>query len=442
MSKNPELCKTIKSFVIAAIDLVNHDPDARCTTGGWTDSPGLLFIFSHGKLKEMPEYKTCRKMLEDDPVINSQLDVMVGVYASGSRALDAEQLMVRLPNLGIYGTEIKFNSEYFEREYNNFEQAFYDEDFSYEVIAPLYGPVFNAPVKINDALEICRVSRNNFTSLMKNTADRDLLSDDSLWAVRTRYKLSKIVGDDIKPSLEQTNNTDKLRLQSNQTIEQVLICLRLLGVSNVHLLALVHRTESNLFRDVRSFPVRYFPSIQYQQKLPDDFNQTFVQFWESFRQEAVNKHHFIYLAAKRFSYAHERYEWEDRVIDLLIAAEAIFLSQPENRNKARGRAGISERLKTRAAAFLGTDSVTGNQIAEDISLVYNLRSCIVHGNKKRLETVVIKIKQNEKVGLGEEYKLLQFTYRIQEYIRATICKMIAFSSVNKNKKKIVDWNTL
>jgi len=442
VSKSPELRKTIESFVIAAIDLVNNDPDDRCQPGDWIDTPGLLFIFSHDKLKKLPEYRMCRKTLKEDPVIASQLDVLVGIHVSRSRSPKIEQLMVRLPNFGIYENEIKFNHEHFEREYSNFERAFYDDSFNYEVIAPLYGPVFKAPVKINDVLEICRVSRNDFIPSMKNTADRDLLANDFLWAVRACYKLPKIVGDDIKSSLEQSNNNDKMRLRANQTIEQILICLRLLGVSNVQLLALVHRTESNLFRDVRPFPVKYFSALQYQQELPADFNRTFVQFWNSFQQEAVNKHKFIDLAAKRFSYAHERYDWEDRVIDLLIAAEATFLSQPESQNKIGKQISISKRLKFRAAALLGSDSKTREQIKADISSAYTLRSCIVHGNKKELEKVIIKIEKCEHLGLGEEYKLRQFTYRIQEYMRAAICKMIALSSVNKNKKEVVDWNSL
>lgn len=165
MIRNPELHKTIKSYVAAAIDLVKREPDDRCLSTDWTDAPGLLFVFSHEKLKRLPEYKKCREKLLSDTVIASQLDTMVGIHIFRSRSPEIEQLMVRLPSFGINKNIIEFNDECFERKYSVFKSVFYDDKFNYELIVPLSCPVFKAPIKIDDTLEICPVDRSDLSVL-------------------------------------------------------------------------------------------------------------------------------------------------------------------------------------------------------------------------------------------------------------------------------------
>lgn len=424
MIRNPELYKTIKSYVAAAIDLVKREPDDRCLSNDWTDALGLLFVFSHEKLKRLPEYQKCRGKLLSDTVIASQLDTMVGIHIFRSRSPEIEQLMVRLPRLGVNENIIEFNDECFERKYSVFESVFYDDEFNYELIVPLSGPVFKAPIKIDETLEICPVDGSDLSVLTNRVADGGAARDgNTLWAIRSHYKLPKIVGNDVKTSLEEAGKNDKLRHQANRLVEQAIACFRLLGVSNIYPLTVIHRLESELFSDVRSYPIKYFPTHQYLQELPADFHQNLPRFWKNL-QKAINKHKFIALAVKRFSYAHERHDWEDRIVDLLIAAEALFLSQSKIQNN------ISYRLKSQASEFLGTDAKTKKDIFDDMSLAYKLRSGIAHGSIE-LKNTVEKIEKREIITFGEEYKLRQFTYRIQEYVRAAVCKMIDLSALNK-----------
>ena len=72
----------------------------------------------------------------------------------------------------------------------------------------------------------------------------------------------------------------------------------------------------------------------------------FKEFWETLQIDGVRKRNFLLIAIRRFGYAHERYRSEDRIIDLLIAAEALFLSD----NTYTGE--IKYRLAQRTAFFL------------------------------------------------------------------------------------------
>jgi hypothetical protein len=435
--KNSKLYKSIKSYVVAAIDLVSNDLGNKFSADDWFDAPEFPFIHSRDKLKQLSEYKKCLKVLKSDSIIASQFDVLVGTNSGRSRSPKLEELMMRLPHLTIYKNTIKFNEEYFEREYNAFESNLYDENFSYEVIVPLSGPVFKAPIKLSDKLEICQVNKNDLTIPLKN----DMVSNDRpyfdqlLWAIRTQYTLPKIIGDEVKPNLEESDKNEVCRNKANGTIEQVLTCLRLLGASNVYPYQITHRTKPWIFHDIRQYSIKYFPATQFSLELEEDFHKVFIKFWETFQKYGVNKHTFIAVATKRYSYAHERYDREDRIIDLLIAAEALFLP------KSGGQGELKYRLKLHAAMFLGNDSHTKKQIFDDMSFAYDLRSKIVHGSSD-LDKFIKKIENRENIGFGEEYRFDQFIYRIQEYIRVAICKMINIASLHSNQKEIINWDKL
>ena len=436
MSKNPELRKLIKAYAVAAIKLAAGDMGSRLPSDDWSDAPEFPFIFSEDKLKRLPEYEKCYKALESDSVIASQLDVMVGTSSRRERSQKAEGLMIRLPHLGIYQNALKFNEEFFRREYQAFENNFYDKNLTCEVVVPLSGPVFLAPIKLSDELEICRVNERDLSLPLKSdvVSNDKSFSSQSIWVIRTQYLLPKMVGDKAEHTLNDTERDEETRNRANETVEQILTCLRLSGVSNAYPQMIIHRTKPWLFPNTRRYPIKYFPTTQFSLKLDKNFNKTFLKFWKSFQKQAVNKHRFIALAAKRFSYAHERHDWEDRIIDLLIAAEAIFLSQ------AGSQGELKYRLKLHAAMFLATDSKTRKQIFEDMSLAYDLRSKIVHGTGE-LNSAISKIKKKEAVGLGEKYKLDQFVYRIQNYIRAAINKTIMIASKNK-QQEIFNWDEL
>lgn len=192
--KKPKLYKSIKSYVVAAIDLVGNDLGNKFSSDDWFDAPEFPFIYSHDKLKQLPEYKKCLEVLKGDSIIASQFDVLVGINSRRSRSPKLEELMMRLPHLTIYKNTIKFSEEYFEREYNAFESNLFDKNFGYEVIVPLSGPVFKAPIKLSDKLEICQVNKNDLTIPLKSdmASNNRPYFDHLLWAIRTEYTLPKM----------------------------------------------------------------------------------------------------------------------------------------------------------------------------------------------------------------------------------------------------------
>jgi hypothetical protein len=103
----------------------------------------------------------------------------------------------------------------------------------------------------------------------------------------------------------------------------------------------------------------------------------FREFWSMF-----NKAHarvVIAGALRRFNFAADRTLPDDEIVDLMVAAESLFLSKMDD--KYRGE--LSFRLATRAASLLGTTLDQRLRMYEFMRRAYNARSVIVHGGTPR-----------------------------------------------------------
>jgi Apea-like HEPN len=432
--RNTELRDPIREYVVAVIDLVAERRGTKYPYENWFDAPDFPFIFLKDDISQLPEYKTCIDAILADAVVSSHFDQMVGISSRRSRSENAEALMTRLPHLGVYRNRIQFNEEFFEREYETFEATFYDDSFTFEEIAPLFGPVFTEPIRLSDDIEICRLNRYDLTALTEKDIDEDALWGNHLWAIRTGYKLPKVVGDDDPIDLAKTKRDDETRNRANLVIEQVLSCLRLLGVSNAYQTATVHRLKSWIFHDSREYSPKYLPAVPFSMELDAAFPVILKKLWSDLNRSSVRRHGFIFQAIKRFGYAHERHDWEDKIVDLLIAAEALFLSQMTERGE------LNYRLRLNAAVFLGGTPDVRRHIFRDMKNAYDLRSKIVHGSDTK--KIIADILKAEDIGFGEEYKLYQFIYRIQEYIRIAIHRMINIAVEKKDGSELINWNDL
>ena len=93
-------------------------------------------------------------------------------------------------------------------------------------------------------------------------------------------------------------------------------------------------------------------------------------------------------AVHRYNRAHEDGNDFERIIDLATALEAVLTGNDRDHNE------ITERLKSRAAALLATDTDTGAAILNDIAKLYDLRSRLVHGGsitQTRLSNVIASV---------------------------------------------------
>jgi hypothetical protein len=91
--------------------------------------------------------------------------------------------------------------------------------------------------------------------------------------------------------------------------------------------------------------------------------------------EKVHERPVVAGALRRFSFAADRALPDDKIVDLLIAAESLFFSdiRPPDRGEYRFR------LSTRIALLLGETRDDRMQIAKFMRHAYDARSGVVHG---------------------------------------------------------------
>jgi hypothetical protein len=159
----------------------------------------------------------------------------------------------------------------------------------------------------------------------------------------------------------------------------------------------------------------YEPYHGTQYNLSKDEVEDLVKFWKAYKDVNFKKYSFIELAIKRFNLAHVRKDFEDKLIDMMIAFEALYLIHTD-------KAELSYKLAIRAAFVLGKDKNKSEQEKMYIFLkkAYDVRSGIVHGNKHLGQN---KIKLSD----GREISVQDFILQLEDYLRQSILHFINLS---------------
>jgi hypothetical protein len=123
------------------------------------------------------------------------------------------------------------------------------------------------------------------------------------------------------------------------------------------------------------------------------------------------------LAMSRLQDAASRDRVADRLIDLIIAAEALFIPSGD-------RSELTFRTSFHAALFLETDLAARRRVFKTLSAGYGMRSAIAHGRTPDTANV-----------LGERLSLEQLTPRVEEIVRRALQRMLEQSSTP-------DWDAL
>jgi len=427
--KNSELYWAIRAYVEAAI------AKARELTTVLGVKPVYKFeafpyVEFNAAIQTLPEFEPCLNAIMADEVINSHLGVLIGRATLSRISLEPQILMSELPRLGIYRNEISFNEVFFEQEFENFEIGFHEEGLQYEVIAPLLGIQFEKAFCLDD-VEVCLVDAVHLTKPLLKTVNSEITRFECRWALRTVYTIPKRIGDQEFDPIAEKNKEDSIRHAANEKIDRTVAILRLLRGETVSAIERIHRTRNWFFNDLRVHNARFEPETQLSLVTGEEFEKAIRDLWKTIGDGSIAEN--LKVAIKRFSYAHERMDWEDQIIDLAIAGEAIFLS-PNNKDE------LTYRLRLNAALFMGSDKESRSRIFSDFKLAYDLRSRLVHGSDPK--DVLKRIRREVSGQFGDEQRLAEFTARFRDYIRFALVRMIRLSAAGHGLHTANDWDVL
>jgi hypothetical protein len=437
---NVVLYETMKRYVATAIDLVARHVAQQAAdqqASEFQDEEDTLFLIRFGmtdELQKLPEYQVCLEALLRDAVITSQTEVLTGTNSGArSRSQSAKGLMTRVLDVGMRDGQGRFDAEYFEEEYTRFEDAYYCPDIAYEVIAPLPGLAITRSLRLSDDLEITTVPVHDLDPTARKVGRRSGPPfHDNVCIVRTKCRLPKVVGDDDQPNRQAREADLATERAAHDRIDLVVNALRLAGIENAYSSAIIHRPSKWAFDQDRFFRGRFQPDLFYVSNLEGQWLDGFELFWQNFQSAAAKKRSFLDVAIRRFGYAHERQRAEDRIIDFMISAEALYFS---DYNKDNYFGEIRYRLSMRAALFLASDPESQRTVFRWMRDAYDLRSKLAHGGDLSSTTL-------PKRSDGTVMDIEEFVGTIQTYIRLALVRAIHLVNDPSAPKHLVDWDEL
>ena len=423
-SKN--LFDAVKSYVSFAEQWLKDQAIAQPKLFFLTNRDELIGIVNE-KLRNSPQYQQCLDELLKDPVVAAQLDVGVGIVGQSWMMLTPWHVMRSLLYIARFQGPFEFVPNSLNEEYEEFESSFYEDEIGCEAIGPIQGLAIGANIKLSESLEIGRITDDE-----KQAAYRfGLMNRDLSWAhdrfivVRAKYTLPKFVGSAEEHRELDTSQSNKIMSIEEERIDMVVAALRAFKPGGVSLRGIVHRRHTWLYKglDTDRHCARPVLPGHLNYTLSDlDEAEAYRSFWNSLQDPKVTRRKHITLALQRLDSLSDRRRDEDKIIDLLIAAEALFLDGGD-------QGELTHRLSMRAGFFLSSQPETRKKISQHMRKAYQIRSAIVHGSTS----------SKHKGGREELQEIVRNT---EIYIRSALHKTIQLAVQAKAQDDLVDWENL
>jgi hypothetical protein len=248
----------------------------------------------------------------------------------------------------------------------------YAEQVEYEWLAPM--PGFRSDkdvVRISDDLSIIRMDKDQVIDCLRSNLITGMPDFPTFKMVADRYAIRRVIS--VQKEVDASLSDPLPLLEVLREIESVVIVLRLYKPDRVSLSGVVQRNGTLLPGQGRSIaPYAIGPPGRWSAyRLTEEDEESLVELWRSTEDKKQ-----LSIAMRRYSDAGERRRSEDRLVDLMIAAEQLFLTGE--------RQELGFKLALRAAFFLGADASARKDIFAVMGRGYSARSDLVHANQSRV----------------------------------------------------------
>lgn len=390
--------------------LLHPSPDQ---TTGFTDTEinweGAVCMFEP-LLSSRPSYGAVAAAMHSDRTVAAHFDQMVSV-GLGSRRIEFDAcLRGFLASVLAASAKLSFDAECFAIVYECFEDFFYSSTLDLRAVAPLYGFWSDRErIDLKDGLAIVLFADADRKRLFPQPIDFIGATGpfgflNARYALEYVWKIPKI----LEPTATPVGGEGVRRTM--ELFERVVTALRLFQGGHV------------IYSHIDVGPRRWMPFrlglafarpasgtlVGRPYKLTGSKLDDFGAFFEWLYSLDTEHWRRIRTALRRFNLGCERPIFEDRLIDFVIALEALLLdSQGE----------LSYRIALRGAALLGDAPTEREDYFIRLRKLYELRSRIVHGDP--VESVLKKISDLTDPG--------QYLILVEEYIRKSITRFLALA---------------
>lgn len=327
------------------------------------------------------EFLRCVDALENNPVTTKHLDQFIGI-ALPDRAHEPSAQLRGSPQMGAKdycdhiwkrmasGNNI-FDEASFEQEYGLLEKDFYGDDIPVRIIAPLIDFWTNNAVAISNDLAIKGLDDCDIGKYLNTQGPRDRLILGRLesppkWSLIHETQVKKVIG-----------NGPVTRAPYLDRVDEAITALCAFRAGSFRTTGFFVVSDSIFHQGTLCIggPEVYWPHRD-QLNFNDSMAGKFLEFFTSL-SSALNGpgKRALGVAPRRMRYAAQRHRAEDRIVDLFIAAEALFLPKQS--------AEIRYKFAMRAACLLKSTPEERRATFTKMKMAYDIRSALVHGGNPK-----------------------------------------------------------
>ena len=412
---------------------INNNHSREITKRVVPDFP--YFLFNHfEEIEQTQEFTKCIAIMMQNEVILKHFPRIDGKQLGRVKFLSSSYISSLLANLseemGEFVFDInasgrfEFDISVFDKAYKEFEDYFYKDETKILKLAPIQNLDCEIEeIKLGQGLKIRKLSKKELEDLWSTIGHISHVDRDEI--LQLRFAVETIC---VKK--KETNTTEP---NPSELLDMVVTALRLFKDGLVWPCFIFSKPLSWLPHegawvfgggiDSRGFCEKYF--------LTSEEEKNFKSFWVKFCTFNRTKHSFLRVALNRFSYTYERTTPEDKLIDQMIAFEALY---------SEGAGDLRYKIPTRIARLLKEDPKERIELSSFMKIIYDGRSSIVHGDEIS-EKIIKKIKERLEMSNGEKNEVIRkAVLETENYLRESIKVFLILDREKGDVFEMLDFN--
>lgn len=448
--RNPALYQAIREYTVLVLGMLRQQtpqpwprtwPDATLWEYQGSDmyiqrpraDPDWTPVFTnlYESLSQLQEYARCVDCLLSDKVTAKQCDVLYGSYWTRFRLTKDRIVNNIVSSMLRKNVKPTFHWKQYDYYYSRLEDELYSHSITIVRTTPLAGVKGSiSGIILDSCISIHKLRPADIVRLLNRgmllgDGTREFTSNVPQYAIRIEYKVPKILGEGEPPPVPENIK----RYADPNIIDDVLQVLRTWKSGEFYPCRSMRESTTTFVsgwsysRFDGQYAIRspYTVTARDRKKLP--------VYWELLHSRGVKGKRFLLVALRRLSIAPTRQNPEDKLIDLAIASEALFMRTSDD---DRGEYGF--KMAIRAAHFVAKNRTQRQYIFDLFKNFYSSRSQIVHGNGKKLR---LPNRAN-----GQKYTTEELCSEIEGYLRTVLHKMLSLTQLPNTPRNLIDWDDI
>lgn len=341
----------------------------------------ICLTLCRNKLMALPEYGRLVAALQSDATIAPMLGTTVGSGWS-SIGITADSIVHHLAHQFVRKCgSLRFDEALFGQVFRELDTDLHRSEFDYVLVTPLFGlKAESLPMRLAPTIEIDQLTDPEIVRCLhmglSPTMVLGMAVVGSGIGVRIPLRAQRQIGEIPKDELDRRIKTIGQLLEQ---VEDVIHALRLFKDGDLpHPVAVMFSEQWPCQGATQRLGAPGGSLCNYELKADEAVE--FQRFWADLQKCSERS---VEAAIRRFGYAGERHRPEDKLVDLLIAAESLFLTDTNLE--------VSYRLSVRFALFVEGSDYSRRELFDHMKKAYDVRSIIVHGREPKKEIVSPKL---------------------------------------------------